>query len=131
MSNSNGSNNRPETATGDHKPSGTTRGASGDLRYRPTGPAPREGLSALPSSLARGLAFLAILVAGAMGAAIGYGVAKVFNQQASSMTLGVSALIGALIIAGGTAVVAVLVLRAMGEWRALDRPLPPNRSRKS
>ncbi len=111
------------------KPRGTTRDASGDLRYRPTGPAPREGLSALPSAFARGVAFASIMLAGALGAVLGYGIGKVFDRKGSSLYLGVSALIGALIVASGVAVVAVLVLRAMGEWRALDRPLPPNRAK--
>jgi hypothetical protein len=110
------------------KPRGTARSANGSLRYKPTGPAPREGLSALPSLVARAVAFSAILVGGVLGAAIGYGVARVFNTNASSFALGLGLLIGALSIAGGVAVIAVLVLRAMGEWRALDRPLPPNRS---
>jgi hypothetical protein len=109
------------------KPRGTTQDASGALRYRATGPAPREGLSALPSTFARGVAFASIMLAGALGAVLGYGIGKVFDRKGSSLYLGVSALIGALIVASGVAVVAVLVLRAMGEWRALDRPLPPNR----
>jgi hypothetical protein len=111
----------PKTA----KPRGTKRNADGSLRYAATGPAPRSGLSALPSSTARVLAFVAILAGGAIGAVIGYGVTKVSSPNASSTSLGVGALLGALFIAGGIAVVAVLVLRAMGEWRALDRPLPP------
>ena len=53
-------------------------------------------MSALPSGRARGLAFAAIVVAGVCGG-----------------------LIGALLGAGGVAVVAVLVLRAMGEWQRI------------
>jgi hypothetical protein len=82
-------------------------------------------LSALPSTTARILAFVSILAGGAIGAVIGYGVTKVSSTNASAASLGIGALFGALFIAGGIAVVAVLVLRAMGEWRALDRPLPP------
>lgn len=107
------------------KPRGTKRNADGSLRYSATGPAPRTGLSALPSATARILAFVSILAGGAIGAVIGYGVTKVSSADASSTALGVGALLGALFFAGGIAVVAVLVLRAMGEWRALDRPLPP------
>jgi hypothetical protein len=107
------------------KPRGTKQNLDGSLRYAATGPAPRAGLSALPSSVARILAFVSILAGGAIGAVIGYGVTKVSSPNASSTSLGMGALVGALFIAGGIAVVAVLVLRAMGEWRALDRPLPP------
>jgi hypothetical protein len=110
---------------GSANPRGTKRNADGSLRYAATGAAPRSGLSALPSSTARILAFVSILAGGAVGAVIGYGVTKVSNTNPSSMALGIGAFFGALFFAGGIAVVAVLVLRAMGEWRALDRPLPP------
>jgi hypothetical protein len=124
---------RPDSATSQPegqsakpaRPRGTKANLDGSLRYAATGPAPRSGLSALPSSAARILAFVSILAGGAIGAVIGYGVTKVSSTNASSTALGVGALLGALFIAGGIAVVAVLVLRAMGEWRALDRPLPP------
>jgi hypothetical protein len=106
-------------------PRGTKQNLDGSLRYSATGPAPRSNLSALPSSVARLLAFVSILAGGAIGAVIGYGVTKVSATDASSTALGLGALAGALFIAGGIAIVAVLVLRAMGEWRALDRPLPP------
>lgn len=105
-------------------PRGTKQNLDGSLRYSATGPAPRSNLSALPSSVARILAFVSILAGGAIGAVIGYGVTKVSSTDASPTALGFGALVGALFIAGGIAVVAVLVLRAMGEWRALDRPLP-------
>ncbi len=106
-------------------PRGTKQNLDGSLRYTATGPAPRSNLSALPSSTARILAFVSILAGGAIGAVIGYGVTKVSSSNVSSTALGVGALVGALFFAGGIAIVAVLVLRAMGEWRALDRPLPP------
>jgi hypothetical protein len=108
------------------KPRGTKQNLDGSLRYSATGPAPRSNLSALPSSVARILAFVSILGGGAIGAVIGYGVTKVSSANASTTSLGIGALLGALFFAGGIAVVAVLVLRAMGEWRALDRPLPPS-----
>ena len=122
---SNAPTNPRDRQPGSTKPRGTKQSADGSLRYSATGPAPRSGLSALPSSTARILAFVAILLGGAAGAIIGYGVVKVSSTNGSSTALGVGALVGALFIAGGIAVVAVLVLRAMGEWRALDRPLPP------
>jgi hypothetical protein len=76
--------------------------------------------SALPSPQARLLAFLAIIVAGVAGAAIGYGVVDVSCTSNCTTPSGVGAVVGALVAAGGVAVVAVLVLRAMGEWRTIQ-----------
>jgi protein-S-isoprenylcysteine O-methyltransferase Ste14 len=78
----------------------------------------REALSALPSPLARALAFVAILVAGFLGGVIGWSFMSL--QTESSVWPAVAGVIGALLAAGGTAVVAVLVLRAMGEWRRIN-----------
>ena len=76
-------------------------------------------VSALPSQLARALAFTAIVVGGLAGAVIGYGVAKVqCNGDCSAQKAGGS-ILGALFIGIGIAIVAVLVLRAMGEWNAV------------
>ena len=94
--------------------------ADGRSRHRPTGPAP-VGLSALPSRLARALAFASIIVGGICGGLIGYGVVKVTAKGDKTVAQSVGAVIGALIVAGGVAVIAVLVLRAMGEWRSQDQ----------
>ncbi len=102
-------------------PRGTRRDAAGRLRYTPTGPAPKgpdQRLSALPSQLARVLAFGAILIGGACGALIGYGVVRVQYPVGHTFAKAVGAIISALIVAIGIAVLSVLVLRAMGEWRA-------------
>ena len=74
-------------------------------------------LSALPSRRARALAFLAILVAGICGALIGSSVVALQCRGTCAGPRGIGAVTGALVAAGGMAVVAVLVLRAMGEWR--------------
>jgi vacuolar-type H+-ATPase subunit I/STV1 len=81
-------------------------------------------LSALPSPLARILAFVAILVAGLAGALIGYALVDIQYENASDVALGLGLLAGAIISAGGTAVVAILVLRAIGEWRSIDDRAP-------
>lgn len=75
-------------------------------------------LSALPSPFARALAFIAVLIGGLAGGMIGYAFLDL--QGASSTWSAVAALVGALVFAGGTAVIAVLVLRAMGEWKQLQ-----------
>ena len=77
--------------------------------------------TALPSTGARALAFLAILVGGACGGLIGYGFADLQCTGDCATITGVSGLIGAVIGALGVGVVAVLALRAMGEWRTVER----------
>ncbi|MDP8993133.1 MAG: hypothetical protein M3N31_08815 [Actinomycetota bacterium] len=75
-------------------------------------------VSALPSAAARALAFVAILVAGGCGGLIGASLVNLQCRGDCSTPSGIAALVGALVAAGGVAVVAVLVLRAMGEWRS-------------
>ena len=87
--------------------------APGDLPLS-TGP------SALPSRTARVLAFIAIIVAGVCGGLIGYSIVNVSCHGPCTTPKGLGSLTGALIAAGGVAVVAVLVLRAMGEWRRIQ-----------
>lgn len=103
-------------------PRGTRVDRSGRLRYKATGPAPKIGaeqrLSALPSPLARALAFASILVGGACGGLIGFGVVRAQDPIGHTFAKSVGAIVGALVVAIGTAVLAVLVLRAMGEWSA-------------
>ena len=74
-------------------------------------------LSALPSPLARLIAFVSILVGGLGGALIGYKLVDIQYDGVSATPLGLGLVIGAIVTAGGTAVIAVLVLRASGEWR--------------
>ena len=74
--------------------------------------------SALPSGFARFLAFLAILVAGASGGLIGFGIADIQCGGDCSVLAGVAGVLGAVLAASGVAIIAVLTLRAMGEWRA-------------
>jgi hypothetical protein len=116
-------------------------------------------MTALPSVTARLLAFVAILVGGACGGLIGYSVTDLQcgNGDGGQVVIGPPAttsaptttiaprndgddsgcaawsggggVLGALVGAGGTAVVAVLVLRAMAEWRRdLDVEDPPDGS---
>src|SRR5436309_11533373 len=76
-------------------------------------------LSALPSVRARLLAFVAIIVAGAAGALIGSSFVDLQCHGACGTPRGIGGLVGGAIAAGGVAVVAVLTLRAMGEWRTI------------
>ena len=94
--------------------------ADGRARSRRAGSA-GAGLSALPSRLARALAFSAILAGGACGALIGYGVMRsMCKGDDCGTSRAVGAVFGGVFVAVGVAVIAVLTLRAMGEWRVLN-----------
>lgn len=80
-------------------------------------------LSALPSPTARIVAFASIIAGGVAGAVIGHALVDVQCAGDCTTGRGLGILIGALSSAGGMSVVAVLGLRAIGEWRQLgDRP---------
>lgn len=83
-------------------------------------PDPSTSLSALPSTAARALAFVSILVGGLAGGLIGYALVDVQCDGACGLPLGLGVLVGSVLSAGGTAIVAVLVLRALGEWREMS-----------
>jgi len=74
-------------------------------------------LSALPSRLARAVAFASIVAAGLAGGTIGYALVDVQCTDNCGVESGVGMLIGSVSFAAGMSVVAVLGLRAMGEWR--------------
>ena len=76
-------------------------------------------LSALPSIRARIIAFVGVCIAGLAGASIGYSLVDVQCSGSCAVPNGIGMLIGSLIGAAGMSVVAVLVLRALGEWREL------------
>ncbi|HEU4840556.1 MAG TPA: hypothetical protein VFT09_03910 [Ilumatobacteraceae bacterium] len=77
-------------------------------------------LSALPSPAARAAAFAAIVLAGLAGALIGYSLVDLQCDGDCGLPLGIGILVGAVTAAGGMSIVAVLVLRALGEWRELQ-----------
>ena len=77
-------------------------------------------LSALPSPLARAIAFAAICIAGLAGGAIGYSLVDVQCSGGCQVGTGLGLLVGSLTGAIGMGIVAVLVLRAVGEWREIS-----------
>ena len=83
-------------------------------------PPTERKLSALPSPRARALAFAAILVAGVCGALIGWAFVDLQCTGNCTTATGTGAVVGGLFTAGGVAIVAVLTLRAMGEWRTIQ-----------
>jgi hypothetical protein len=80
---------------------------------RPDEPTGRPG----PSRGVLAAAFVAVVIAGAAGAVIGEGLVGVGCRGSCSNARGVAAVIGGLAAALGVGIVAVLVLRAMSEWR--------------
>jgi hypothetical protein len=77
-------------------------------------------LSALPSVLARIVAFVSIIVAGFAGALIGFTLIDLQCQGACDIPNSIGLILGAITGAFGMGVVAVLVLRAIGEWKELE-----------
>jgi hypothetical protein len=78
-------------------------------------------LSALPAPTARLGAFVAILLGGLAGGLIGYTLVKLQCHGTCAAQRGIGALVGAVVAALGMSVVAVLVLRALGEWKEIER----------
>jgi hypothetical protein len=83
-------------------------------------PDPERKLSALPSRRARILAFVAIVVAGIAGGLIGWSFVDIQCTGDCGTPSGIGAIVGGSMAAAGVAVVAVLGLRAMGEWRRIQ-----------
>jgi NhaP-type Na+/H+ or K+/H+ antiporter len=82
-------------------------------------PDPTDSLSALPSTAARVMAFISLLIGGLAGGLIGYSLVDVQCDGDCGLPLGLGILTGSVLSAGGTAIVSVLVLRALGEWREM------------
>jgi len=83
-------------------------------------PDPDGPLSAIPSVGVRVAAFVAILLSGFAGGLIGYSLVELQCEGNCAVPTGIGLLVGALIAAGGMAIVAVLVMRALGEWREIN-----------
>ena len=78
-------------------------------------------LSALPSPRARAAAFVAVLVGGFAGGLIGYTLVKLQCDGSCAAPQGIGLFTGAVLAAAGMSIVAVLVLRAVGEWREIEQ----------
>jgi hypothetical protein len=85
-------------------------------------PVGRDAPPTMPSRTAFLLSFLSVVVAGCFGGIIGFGLVDVgcHGNCGTSKLLGTLA--GSVLGAGGVGVVAVLVLRAMAEWKRTPRP---------
>ena len=67
--------------------------------------------------MARVLAFVAVLVAGACGGLVGYAVTDLQCADGCTTLAGSLGVLGAVGAAVGVGIVATLTLRAMAEWR--------------
>lgn len=79
-----------------------------------------DSLSALPSSAARIVAFASIVIGGIAGGLIGFSLVDVQCTGSCGVPLSLGIIIGSTSTAAGTAIVAVLGLRALGEWREIS-----------
>jgi len=72
--------------------------------------------SALPSVLARALAFSAVIVASICGGLMGFALGRLQWGEKQQLWVLIGSLLGSIAASVGVAIVAVLVLRAMAEW---------------
>ena len=77
-------------------------------------------LSAIPPVAARAIAFTVILLAGLAGGLIGFALVDLQCEGDCEIAKGIGLLVGALVCAIGMSIVAVLALRAMGEWHEIE-----------
>jgi len=77
-------------------------------------------LSALPPRGARIAAFCSIVFGGLTGGLIGFALVDLQCSGACDVPKGIGVFVGATITAAGMGIVAVLVLRASGEWKELQ-----------
>ena len=77
--------------------------------------------TAAPPVLARALALVAILIAGLSGGLIGYAVTDLQCNDGCVATAGTVGVLSAAGAAIGVAIVAVLTMRAMAEWKAQEQ----------
>jgi hypothetical protein len=84
----------------------------------------------MPSRTAFLLSFAAVVVAGVFGGVIGYGLINLSCTGDCATEKLLATFIGSTFAAGGVGIVAVLVLRAMAEWKRNPTPRPkgPRRS---
>ena len=75
-----------------------------------------------PSKPSQALAFGSILLGGFCGGLIGFAFTDLQCSGSCTGASGISALIGAIVGAGGVGVVSILALRAMNEWKSKSDP---------
>ena len=76
--------------------------------------------TARPSLLSRVLTVAAVFGAGALGGLIGWAVVDLQCTGDCDMATGAGTFVGAVIAALGTALICVLAVQAMAEWKAQE-----------
>ena len=84
---------------------------------------------ASPPTWARIAAVASIVIAGAAGGLIGWSIVDLQCEDDCAVTAALVGVGGALVCAAGVDVVAVLKLRAMAEWRAMEAAERARRAR--
>jgi lipid-binding SYLF domain-containing protein len=84
----------------------------------------REAPPTMPSRGAFLLTFVSVVGAGVFGGVIGYGLVDIDSPTNSEGSKLLGIVFGALIGAVGVGIVAVLMLRAMSEWKRSPRNRP-------
>lgn len=83
-------------------------------------PEPHQARSGEPSLAARLLAFGAIVIGGLAGGFIGWALVDLQCSGDCTVLAGLIGLASAVVAAVGVGIVAVLALRAIGEWQAQE-----------
>lgn len=112
----------PGTGHRTDTPTSTTR-TGGDSFRSMSGSTPineERRLSALPSVTARAVAFVGVLLGGLAGGLIGHSLVDIQCSGDCGVPTALGLVAGAMTAALGMAVVGVLALRAMGEWREIQ-----------
>lgn len=73
-----------------------------------------------PSRLSQVLTVAAVLTTGALGGLIGWAVTDLQCHGDCQVQTGIGTLVGAVLAAVGTAVICVLAVQAMAEWKAQE-----------
>ncbi len=97
--------------------SGTTGGDGPSPPGAPPGGISEPRRPGVPSRLTAALLFTGTVLGGLLGAGIGWGLVDVGCRGDCTLPLVIGIVVGGAVGAGGVGVVAVLVLRAMNEWR--------------
>lgn len=87
----------------------------------PEEPISREAPPQMPSRTAFFLSFASVVIAGVFGGIIGYGLVDIGCTGDCEGQKLLGTLVGSTLAAAGVGVVAVLVLRAMAEWKRKPR----------
>jgi len=84
-------------------------------------PVGRDAPPQMPARRIYMVAFIGVVLGGIFGGIIGFGLARTTCTGDCQMEQLIGVLIGSILAAGGTGIVAVLALRAVSEWNVKTR----------